>query len=175
LAWIPYGLSEAILSKKRKNLFFIGLLFFSWFIFYPNSLYIVTDLIHLGIKRDAAPLWFDFIMISVFSWTGILLGFFSLHSFQQWIQKKFGKIQGWLLVGVMIFLSSFAIYLGRFLRWNSWDILANPHKLLTDVLELFIHFGSYAEVWLFCFTVGVIFLGAYSWFYHSWKVIKRPD
>ncbi|HEX2287812.1 MAG TPA: DUF1361 domain-containing protein, partial [Gaiellaceae bacterium] len=88
--------------------------------------------IHLG-SRDDAPLWFDIVLFGSFAWTGMLLGFLSIFVMQGVVRRAFGPVWSWVLVGASLAASSFGIYLGRSLRWNSWDFLVRPGALLEDI------------------------------------------
>jgi len=139
LAWIPFVLAYIAyaLSWRRTWLYIaIPVFAFLWLIFYPNAPYILTDLQHLNRVTNNAPLWFDVILLVWFSWTGMLLGLISLYMMHEIVQRHFGRWLGWLFVLIVSGLSSAGIYVGRFLRWNSWDILQNPSDLAVDILGL---------------------------------------
>jgi len=139
LAWIPFVLAYVAyaLSWKRVWLYIVIPVFaFLWLIFFPNAPYILTDLQHLGRLSTDTPLWYDVIMLIWFSWTGMLLGLISLYLMHEIVQRNFGRWPGWLFVMFVSGLSSAGIYVGRFLRWNSWDILQNPSELAVDILGL---------------------------------------
>ena len=141
LAWIPFVLAYIAyaLSWKRVWLYIsIPVFAFLWLIFFPNAPYILTDLQYLSRISPDAPLWYDIILLVWFSWTGMLLGLISLYLMHEIIQRNFGRWPGWLFVLVVSGLSSAGIYVGRFLRWNSWDILQNPSELAMDMLGLVI-------------------------------------
>jgi uncharacterized membrane protein len=105
-----------------------------WLLFLPNAPYILTDLFHLK-QRPNIPIWFDLILILSFAWNGLLFAFISLLDVQDIVTKRSNKYIGWGLVLFAIVASSFGIYLGRFLRWNSWDVLQDPGGLLTDITD----------------------------------------
>lgn len=105
-----------------------------WLLFLPNAPYILTDLFHLR-PRPNIPIWFDLIMILSFAWNGLLFAFISLLDVQDIVIKRTNKYMGWGLAMFAIVASSFGIYLGRFLRWNSWDVLQDPGGLLTDITD----------------------------------------
>lgn len=138
LAWIPLGSALALWHVEQRKLPGKGLraaLFLCWLLFLPNSPYLVTDLIHLT-HRPQAPFWYDLILIFSFAWNGLMLGFVSLWIVQEFIQAHWGRFASWLTVGVCLLASGFGIYLGRFLRWNSWDFLLDPHPLLADIYKI---------------------------------------
>jgi len=129
LAWIPFLLAYLayILSWRRAWMILaIPAFAFLWLIFFPNAPYILTDLQHLGEAPANVPIWYDVIMLVWFSWTGMLLGIVSLNLMQEIIRREFGRWFGWIFVLLVASLSSAGIYVGRFVRLNSWDLLNNP-------------------------------------------------
>jgi uncharacterized membrane protein len=80
-------------------------------------------------------LWYDLVLLLSFSGTGLLIGYLSLDDVQETVAKRFGAVAGWLTVIVSLLLTGFGIYLGRFLRWNSWDVLTNPGGLFADLAD----------------------------------------
>lgn len=109
-----------------------------WLLFFPNAPYILTDLIHLH-EQDGVPLWYDLILIVNFAWTGTFLGLVSLVLMQTLVRNAVGARASWLFVFAVLALSGFGIYLGRFPRWNSWDVLFNPAGLVADVWDQLRH------------------------------------
>ncbi len=138
LAWIPLGFAYAaeLFSWNRKTLLLImPLAAFLWLLFFPNAPYILTDLFHLSWKKSGdIPIWFDTLMLLWFVWTGLSLGLISMFMMQNIIRREFGRIASWLFVLSVGFLASLGIYIGRFLRWNSWDVLFNPHDRFVELL-----------------------------------------
>ena len=96
---------------------------FFWLIFFPNAPYILTDFQHLahGAWRDV-PVWYDVMLLIWFAITGLMLGMVSLFLMQEVIRREFGRWFGWGFVAIVSLLTSMGVYVGRFLRWNSWDI-----------------------------------------------------
>jgi uncharacterized membrane protein len=140
LAWIPFLVSLVIRRSEenaRRPRFRLLLLGVIWLLFYPNAPYILTDFVHLR-PRGGSPFWFDMILIASFAWTGLLLGFASLYLMQRLVEKYYGWWKGWAFVVVVSFLSSFGIYLGRFERWNSWDIARDPRGILRDIWPMLV-------------------------------------
>ena len=141
LAWIPFLLAYAAytLSWSRRWLYIvIPVTAFLWLIFFPNAPYILTDLQHLARQSADTPLWYDVIMLVWFSWTGLLLGLVSMYLMHEIIQRTFNKTVGWGFVFLVSGLSSFGVYLGRFVRFNSWDLLQDPSEVAVTVLGLVI-------------------------------------
>lgn len=140
LAWIPFLFSRMITNAGNRNASTIKLtvLFCFWLLFFPNAPYIITDLFHFH-KRPMVPLWFDLVLILSFAWNGLMLGFISLMEIQKFLSKKFSKRTGFLVAILLLIISAFGIYLGRYMRWNSWDIFTNLSLLFQDVKDRFIH------------------------------------
>jgi uncharacterized membrane protein len=149
LAWIPYGFSLAatLLFARRPKawgwLLVPGLL---WLMFLPNAPYIVTDFLHLS-ARPPVPTWYDIGMLTVFAWTGCFLGVVSLRQMQAIVRSYFGALVSWLFALGTIGLTGLGIYLGRFLDWNSWDLLTQPHSILLAIAVRFIHPIRYKEAY----------------------------
>jgi uncharacterized membrane protein len=103
-----------------------------WLAFLPNAPYLVTDLMHLGPRE--MPIWYDVGLLATVAWTGCFLGVTSLHTVQRLTDALYGRLAGWLLVVGAVWLTGLGIYMGRVLRWNSWDLVLAPQTVLADVL-----------------------------------------
>lgn len=97
-----------------------------WLLFFPNAPYLVSDLKHLAIHRKGVPLWFDAVMVGSFVLTGIMTGFASLVLVHDLARRRFGAVGGWTIITLASAASGFAVYLGRFVRLNSWDVFTRP-------------------------------------------------
>ena len=134
LAWIPFGLALLIYDRHRRGarlvqLAALGLL---WLLFFPNAPYIVTDFRYLTDMTGKA-FWFEGLLIGTAAVTGLLLGFMSLYLIQAIVRRVAGTRYAWLFVLVALALSSVGVYLGRVLRWNSWDVFVRPGALLGEL------------------------------------------
>lgn len=161
LAWIPFVLAYIAYALSWKRiLLYIAIPVFAllWLAFFPNAPYILTDLQYLNRAAVNAPLWFDIILLIWFSWTGMLLGLVSLYLMHEIVQRNFGRWPGWIFVLIVSGLSSAGIYVGRFLRWNSWDILQNPSELAMDILGLAIDPSLRLLAFTTLFTVFFLFV-----------------
>jgi uncharacterized membrane protein len=148
LSWVPLVASFLLYNlnhKTKKPTIPALVLFLSWFIFFPNALYIITDFLHLGGKNQML-LSFDIITVFSFASTGLFLGFTSLELVQSIINKYFGHAIGWLFAIISLTLGSFGVYLGRFLRWNSWEVITHPISLIRDM------FGTIVSPYLYTAT-----------------------
>ena len=140
LAWVPYLIALSLPYFYRKfnsKILIVGILF-CWLLFFPNAPYILTDFLHLK-KRIGIPLWYDMMLFLSFAWTGLILGYLSLLEVQQFLRNFFSKTLVNTISVIVLLLSGFGIYLGRFQRWNSWDIITNPFSLFADILNILAH------------------------------------
>lgn len=155
LAWIPLGLSlwlSKVLQRKVWSSWEGLLATLLWIGFLPNSFYMVTDFIHIQ-EVPRIDLLYDVVMFSSFIFTGLLLGFISLYIVHQSLLQRLSRRTAHGVVAGVLFVCSFAIYLGRDLRWNTWDILVNPGGILIDVSERFLHPLTYSPA----YTTTIIF------------------
>lgn len=118
--------------------------------FLPNSFYILTDLIHLS-QSSNHLFWFDLVVISSYALIGFTLGIVSLIEFENIIKNYTSTLITHLIMPAICFLCGVGIYLGRILRYNSWDIISNPFEL---VRAIFLSVTS-ANALLFSFYFGV--------------------
>lgn len=161
LAWIPFILAffAYIVSWRKATLYLvIPVIAFLWLIFFPNAPYMLTDLQDLARKATDAPLWYDVIIVVWTSWTGMLLGVISLYLMQDIIIRSFGRLTGWIFVFVISGLSSFGIYIGRFVRLNSWDILQNPAETAQEILGIVIDPSRRLAAFTFLYTFFFLFV-----------------
>lgn len=158
LAWIPLFFSYSMFQlHKIDKLGWLGILLFGggWLLFYPNAAYLVTDLVHYK-ARPNIPWWFDQVLLCSFLLNGLLLSFTSMFIVFEIIKTRLNQWYSWMMVLVVSFLSGFGIYLGRFERWNSWDLLTDFTGLFYDILDRvidpFAHPRTYGVTILFgCF------------------------
>ena len=152
LAWIPLWLAVPIAMSRRTGPWGAALLLglgFLWLLFFPNAPYLLTEFQHLhpdhavstrplsilaGLSpARGVPLWYDVVLVLLFAWNGLLLGFVSLRLVQRSVAARVGAAWGWATVVTVFGLSGFGVSLGRFQRWNSWDLFSRPAALLADV------------------------------------------
>lgn len=163
LAIIPWVFTSLVILKPKlkKNKFSIVVLLFSWLLFFPNAPYILTDLFHLR-TRLSMPIWFDLILILSFAWTGLLFGLLSLRDIELLLREKIKYRWSSMIVIALLFIGSFGIYLGRFLRWNSWDILSEPTGIIYDIGERIINPFDHPRTWGMTLFMG-LFLNMIYW------------
>ena len=181
LAWIPFMLAyfAHAFSWRRASLFLIiPVIAFLWLIFFPNAPYMLTDLQDLARKATGAPLWYDVIIVVWCTWTGMLLGVISLYLMQNIIVRSFGRTAGWVFVFLISGLSSFGIYIGRFVRLNSWDILQNPSETAQEILGVVIdpsrRLAAFTLLYTFFFLFVFLLLYSFSHMLRE-QIVRTQD
>ncbi|WP_207512234.1 DUF1361 domain-containing protein [Longitalea luteola] len=156
LAWLPYMISSWL--QKRPQLQARPVKFatisFVWLLFIPNSFYILTDLFHLG-KHKNVPNWFDLAMIISFAWNGLLLGILSVRQMEKMIQPYLPGRHELLFIYPIMFLNALGVYMGRYPRFNSWNIITNPLGVVAYLGKMFLHPVQHVYAWgmVACFSV----------------------
>ena len=167
LAWLPLLLALLVCHRYETSTD-RGWKFFAlcgaWLLFFPNAPYIVTDLIHLW-SRHGRHFWIDLVLVVLFAWIGLILGCLSLWLMQRIVSRAMGWVAGWIFVSVSAGLCGFGVYLGRFLRWNSWDAVVNPLDLLDDIVQPLAHPVAHRHDALFIAVFGLFVFLAYSTVY----------
>ncbi len=170
LAFLPWLLTSLAMLRRVKSRIAILVIMAVWLLFFPNCLYILTDLIHLR-EIENAPLWLDLIIVLSFAWTGLCYGFMSLMDIEYFLKERFrasAKTVAFLSI-CMIYLAAFGIYIGRFWRWNSWDLLGNPAELIHQTFDRFTDGGNYSRVFGFTILMGTLL----NFMYFSIRHIRR--
>ena len=134
LAWVPFLIAIAVYDGFRRGVSRTLLVAGGglWLLFLPNAPYLTTDLKYLR-GLEGLPLKYEAVLISTAATVGLVLGFSSLYLMQSVVRRLLGAVNAWLFVVVALILSSFGVYLGRFQRWNSWDVFTQPGALFADL------------------------------------------
>lgn len=169
LAVIPFTITTYLVNIPKLNKIGFVVWFCTWLLFLPNAPYIITDLLHLKISPNYL-LWLDVLVVSSFALNGLLMFSLSLLDMETLLNKFLKRKQTNFVMICILFLSGFGVYLGRFLRYNSWEILQNPLSLFNDIFNIIIHPNQHLEAWLFTFLFGV-FLSIGYW---TFKVLHKP-
>ncbi len=152
LAWIPYIISLFFVKKETSINYFIPI-FLVWLLFFPNAPYLVTDVLHLTAGSPA--LWYDSLLFFFFGWIGLFLAMLSLFQMHQYLKGHLNYFLSELSVLVICAIASFGVYLGRFERFNSWDILVHPIQLIRHFFYVLINFtqGGVPLMFVLIFTI----------------------
>lgn len=169
LAWLPLLFAWQLhlhLKKHRWPEWQPLTLTALWLVFLPNSFYLSSDLIHLQ-KTTASNILYDTALFLSFAINGILLGFISLYLVHLELLKRVRARTTHLLISLILLAGSFAIYLGRNLRWSSWDVLINPDGILFDLSDRIINPSSHPTTFVTTLTFFAL-LG--STYFVLWQI-----
>lgn len=170
LAIIPFAISSLLLfyqdNNKLKNIYFL-IFGFLWLIFIPNAPYLITDLIHIGVVKSVPVIYDAFLLFSM-AWIGFYLCLYSIYHIDQILKKRYKKSVSEIAIFFIILFISFGIYLGRFLRFNSWDLFKDPISLLKTTHLTFLYPKDHTTyLYIVLFTIFIYI------FYQSFKHIKE--
>lgn len=159
LAWLPFLFAVVVYGCAERPLV-LGVMGPLWLLFLPNALYLVTDLIHLY-PWNNVPFWYDAIMFFAFALTGLMLGLLSLYLVHAVVTRHLGQQLGWVFALLVSALSGLGVYIGRFLRWNSWDVFTNPLRLLQDIAINLLHPDLFLKTFVTTGLLTAVFILAY--------------
>ena len=134
----------------------------------------LTDLIHLGETADI-NLLYDVVMLSLFAFAGFIQGCIALWTIHTLLIKRFGTLNAHNLIGMAMLASSFAVDMGRYLRWNSWDVLLHPQSIIFDLTDTFLNPLNYNRSFLVTGVFFVATVATYVPFWYTMSLIKRRD
>jgi uncharacterized membrane protein len=171
LAWLPLAFVWCLLKRVRTTPWLswqnvaLSLL---WLGFLPNSFYLVSDLIHLHTTGEVSLLY-DAVMFCSFIFNAYVAGFMSLVLMHRLLLTRIAYKKAFGVILTVLLACSFAIYLGRSLRWNTWDVLVNPAGLLFDVSDRIVHPGSHPQALV---TTATFFLLLGSMYLVIWEFAR---
>ena len=171
LAFIPFVVSEIMLKfdfKEKKWLFWTFTAF--WLLFFPNAPYILTDLFHLK-PKVGAPFWYDLMLLMSYALNGFFLGFLSLRTIEKLITHLYGKIFANVLTFVTLIACSVGVYVGRYLRWNSWDVFTKPSSLLAELQDQDFYPIQDSDILAFTFVFSIFLIVNYFLMKNIGKVV----
>jgi uncharacterized membrane protein len=171
LAWIPLLISTRlvyVLADKLWSSWEAMGLSLLWIIFLPNSFYMISDFIHLQ-TAPANNITYYAITFTSIIYTAVVLGFLSLYMIHIELRRRFRTASVVTILAFILACCSVAIYIGRDLRWNSWDVLTNPGGLMFDISDRLIHLSDYPTA---IATAGMFFVLLASMYFLAWSGIK---
>ena len=168
LAWIPVFFAAGFAFVRRRIwLIPLGL---GWLAFLPNAPYLVTDLVHLG---SGGELWRHVMQYGVAAWTGVTLGVVSMHLVCRRIEREFGAVAGWTAVVVSVGLCAIGVVIGRFQRWNSWDLMTQPGAVAATTFDWVRSPLTYVQPTGVALAVGAFFGLAYLTLWSLWPPLGQ--
>lgn len=171
LAWVAplvaSWLSRRLHTTKWRNWKNI-LLTIVWLGFLPNSFYMVSDLIHVH-QTGEVSIIFDAVLFTSFIFNGFIAGFMSSMLLHRQLAKRLQPLTIFFVITGVFTLCSYAIYLGRVLRWNTWDALVHPYGLLFDVSDNIFHPFDHMQSFVVTFSFTLLIT---SFYYLAWEFLK---
>ena len=175
LAWLPFLFSVRLITVIKRKLWSSWealILSVLWLIFIPNSFYMISDFVHLQDVRRVNIL-FDTLMFTSFVYTAVALGFSSLYLIHVRLKKRLTDAQATIIIACTLLLCSIALYLGRDLRWSSWDVFTNPGGLLFDISDRLQHPASYPTMFLTIIVFFIVLCSMYNLLWKAGAVLKN--
>ncbi|MFN0204631.1 MAG: DUF1361 domain-containing protein [Bacteroidia bacterium] len=176
LAYLPFLITSFLQKReviKGNSLSFYSL-FSLWFLFLPNALYLLTDLKHIR-PSPHFLFWYDLLIFIIFALSGFALALISLFQMHNLMEKRIGKTFTWIGIVFVCFANGFGVYLGRFLRWNSWDVFTNPLHLASQISKHFLFPHLYWKAWFITISFGLLFFLVYGMFSMSLKTQEKES
>jgi len=169
LAIIPYAITMYLDTSKVKK-FKLLFWFCIWLLFLPNAPYLITDLKHLRLANGHL-FWLDVLVLFSFAITGLVLFCMTIHTMKVLLTKHITHFPKTLFELSVCCLTAFGIYLGRILRYNSWEILSNPTQLLRDCFSIISNPIQHKHAWGFTLAFSAFLWISYTLF----KYYARPS
>ena len=172
LALVPLVCALLIFNLQKKYEGLKILLLVIWLFFYPNAPYILTDYIHLSWSNFIV---YDAILITFFALAGLLAGLLSMYLVFVKLFHRLNKYYSWAIITLCSILTGFGIYLGRFLRFNSWDIITDRSNLLRWTTETLARSNLFYLAVVTTLTTAIIHISFFFIFYKLLDSKKRSD
>lgn len=178
LAWIPLvcalGTSASQRLRSRVGRATAAGLGVGWLAFFPNAPYLVTDLIHLRTEGNRM-LWFDLVLLPGFAWTGMVLGLLSLYVIQRTIAARAGGFASWCAALFFLVLGALGVHLGRFGRWNSWDLVLQPAAVIDWVARHAMNPSAHLHAFAIWIVWSAFLVTSYVVFFAVAHVPSQPE
>lgn len=135
--WALIALDFAILVRQNEHLASKLLITPFWLFFYPNTFYVLTELVNIQFsstalwERSSLLLFMLYIPSILF---GIMAGVESLEAIFKGYNIKFYGLR-LLIIGSLSLFASYAIYIGRYANIRSWDIFTRPVTVFTSMIS----------------------------------------
>jgi uncharacterized membrane protein len=155
LATVPLVASSFLDTKVSlysvRNLACLGL----WFCFLPNAPYLITDMIHFH-ERPPVPAYLDELIVYSSAWNGVLMAYASVMRVEGWLLGRYAARPVHFAIVAVFLLTGLGMYLGRYERWNSWDILTHPYALSKAIGVKVLFPIRYKQAWAVSLLFGVV-------------------
>jgi uncharacterized membrane protein len=155
LAGIPLVISQFITRHRIKNKLVLTGMLYLWLLFLPNAPYIITDMVHLA-YRAPVPFWYDMLLILLSAVNGLIMGFVSIGQVEKLLSRYQKVINPNIFRILLILAMSYGVYIGRYLRYNSWDAFIRPVELGREMFHT-LHAETVGFVLVFGFINFVLY------------------
>lgn len=155
LAWVPLG-AAAVGARSRG--WVAGVAGAVWLVFLPNAPYLVTDVVHVGLSP--APRLDEAVLCGAFAVAGLAAGGASVALVRQWIEERAGRVVAEVATALACGLAGVGVWLGRVRRYDSWDLLEEPLRILGDVAILVDEPGPRLGMWSMVAATGALLWAA---------------
>ena len=175
LAWLPLGLVLLLKRYIKSNPWASwrgGILTTLWLIFLPNSFYLISDFIHLGFAGHGQTFYYV-IMLFSYSFTGLMLGFTSVYILHQELLNRLKYNSAHTCIALVLLICSFAVYLGRYLRWNTWDIVLHPVGVVFDVSDRVINPVAHGQTFQVTAMFFILLSSTYFTLWHLAQAVRQ--
>jgi uncharacterized membrane protein len=172
LAWLALAVTlwlEYTLHRHLWSSWYALAVTLLWLVLLPNTFYMISDFVHIE-DIGRVDLLYDVVMFTSFIFNGVLLGFLSLYIVHQELLKRLRTSTASTMIGTIILVCSFAIYIGRELRWNTWDIITNPSSLLFDVSDRVLNPREHPQAFTTTISFFVLLTSLYAVLWHITKL-----
>jgi uncharacterized membrane protein len=175
LAWVPLAFALVVYDGARRGMRRLWLFTFAglWLLFFPNAPYLMTDLKYLR-ELSGAPIWYDAALAGAAAFTGLALGFISLYLIHSVASRYFGAVRAWIGVWAVLALSSIGVFLGRYQRFNSWDVFTDPKPIFGDIAKGLSDPLNYPKVLAVTVVFSGFLVGTYLVFYGLARLTGSP-
>jgi uncharacterized membrane protein len=154
LAAIPYLVSTQLIKLRKLSvmaIIFIGI----WLLFFPNAPYMITDLFHYE-ERPNVPFWYDLLLVISAAWNGLILGMVSLMNVETFLVRHIKPVWVTISVFMSLLLCGYGVFIGRFLRFNSWNIVTDPRDLVYTSAHHVLLPQQYPKLWVFTILFAIL-------------------
>ena len=175
LAWLALVISlwlERVLRSSLWSGWYALVVTALWLAFLPNTFYMISDFVHIQEAGDV-DLLYDVVLFSSFIFNGVVLGFLSLGIVHWQLLRRIGHQVSMVVIGIVLLLCSFAIYIGRELRWSTWDIITNPSSLLFDVSDRVLNPHEHPHTFTTTISFFVLLSSMYAVMWFVFRVSRQ--
>ncbi|KAM9862176.1 hypothetical protein ACI1US_01926 [Leucobacter sp. BZR 635] len=148
----------------------VAVLGIAWLLMLPNASYLITELNQSHRKEDdPVPLWYDIILVISLAMSGVINTIVNVFVAQMLYgvvmfddrALSFFRPRSMILLVTVLLLIGLGMYLGRYLRLNSWDV-QHPIAFVRKVVAHFRERGNALACLGFTLTyaifIGILYL-----------------